>query len=157
MLEGFVYASCGGASACEAGIRPAVSNASWATHRFLQTGHVLRPPPSTCCLNQVLRCSVWNTWKHVVTDAVMGVIFSREMEHVSLLWQASSAMSQAMRRGIGSSFIEATVTVGVVTAARTVHSLLSTRYAAGAAMTSLSVYSFLIRFGGPACRLLQWE
>ena len=53
-------------------------------------------------INHFAIASELNTWKHVVTLAVIGLMSSSVIEHVSLFLEASSATSQAMRRGIGS-------------------------------------------------------
>lgn len=54
--------------------------------------------------SHVFRLGVSNTWKQLVTEAVMGLMSSMEMGQDSLFLQASSATNQAMRRGMGFGF-----------------------------------------------------
>jgi hypothetical protein len=53
-----------------------------------------------CLAAHSLMASVSNTWKHVVTDAVMGEISFVEIGQISPALEASSATSQAILLGI---------------------------------------------------------
>jgi len=64
---------------------------------FLQTGHVVL---FGCSLIHSLIESDSNTWKQDVTDAVIGEIGLVEIGHDSLFFDASSAISHAIRFGI---------------------------------------------------------
>ena len=67
-------------------------------HTSLQTGQVGR---AGFLLTHSRIDSYSNTWKHVVTAAVMGEISSVVMAQVSLDLEDSSAISQAIRCGMG--------------------------------------------------------
>ena len=63
-----------------------------------QTGHFVF---TGFLANHSFKESLSNTWKQVVTAAVIGEMSSVVIEQDSLFLQASSAIIQAMRRGIG--------------------------------------------------------
>lgn len=71
------------------------SKAIVATVRVLHIGQI------SFVWNHWANAVLLNTWKHVVTLAVIGVISSRVIEQISLFLHASSAISQAIRLGRG--------------------------------------------------------
>jgi len=80
----------------------------YSSKAIVATAHVLHMGQTSFVRNHWANAVLSNTWKHDVTLAVIGVNSSSVMEQISLFLQASSAISQAIRLGIGVGCIGAT-------------------------------------------------